>query len=241
MRIESIKLLTGEIELQTGLHIGGSKDAIEIGGIDNPIIKHPDTLLPYIPGSSIKGKMRFWMEWKEGKVDLKRNGEPHGCNSPICPICRIFGTTEKGKKYGPTRLSIMDADLCEEDKEKYLAGQWALEDKVENRINRLSGAATDPRHIERVPPGKKFIFTLTYKVFAIDGEQEDNDGKSIDERNWAYVENALYFLQSEGLGGSVSRGYGRFRFKNMTLDGNDYELTPKENLILPKGGDGIDG
>ena len=44
------------IELLTGLHIGGSGDNIEIGGIDNPVIKIATRdNQPYIPGSSLKG------------------------------------------------------------------------------------------------------------------------------------------------------------------------------------------
>jgi CRISPR-associated protein Csm3 len=231
MQLKSIKKLTGLIVLKTGLHIGGNKDNIEIGGMDNPIIKHPNTLLPYIPGSSLKGKMRFWMEWQMAdKVD-KHKGEPHNCGDSKCPICRIFGTTHKEKKYGPTRISIMDADLCEKDKTEYLAGKWELEDKVENRINRLSGSAKDPRHTERVPPEKSFSFTLTYKIFEIDKEKVNGQAHSIDDKNWAYVEDALFFLQFEGLGGSVSRGYGRFCFENLYLDGEPFTLAPKGKFV----------
>jgi len=230
MQIVKIKKLSGEIMLVTGMHIGGNKDTIEIGGIDNPVIRHPRTKLPYIPGSSLKGKMRFWMEWQiAGKVDTSK-GEPHNCAHNNCPICRIFGTTDNKKNYGPTRISIMDADLCDNDKESYVSGLWELEDKVENRINRITGAATDPRHMERVPAGTRFKFDLTYKVFQIDGEKVNGNEESIDEQNWPYVMDALYFIQTEGIGGSVSRGYGRFEFQNLMLDDQSYKLCPQNKF-----------
>ena len=71
MKLKEIRKLTVQIKLLTGLHIGGNKDIVEIGGIDSPVVKNPNTQIPYIPGSSIKGKMRFWMEWKTpGKIIL---------------------------------------------------------------------------------------------------------------------------------------------------------------------------
>ncbi|HNY20344.1 MAG TPA: RAMP superfamily CRISPR-associated protein, partial [Flexilinea sp.] len=51
-----------EIEAVTGLHIGGTGGSLEIGGIDNPVIRDPITLEPLIPGSSLRGKMRSQLE-----------------------------------------------------------------------------------------------------------------------------------------------------------------------------------
>ncbi|HHT9121421.1 MAG TPA: type III-A CRISPR-associated RAMP protein Csm3 [Candidatus Wunengus sp. YC63] len=219
MQFLRYKELKGKINLLSGLHIGGNKDNIEIGGIDNPVIKNPITGLPYIPGSSIKGKMRFLLEWKLDKVTPNKR-EPHSCSPDDgnCPVCRIFGNTDKNKTYGPTRLIVSDCNLIlsTEDKTKHEKGEFiCLEDKVENRINRLTGAAIDPRHIERVPAGLSFDFGLTYKIFKID--TEDNN-KNIDEENWHEVQNALYYLQEDALGGSGSRGYGKIEFSELKLD-----------------------
>jgi len=225
MMLLRYKELKGKIRLLSGLHIGGNKDKIEIGGMDNPVIKNPLTRLPYIPGSSIKGKMRFLLEWKLGIID-KNKGEPHGCDPDdgTCPVCRIFGNTAKDKKYGPTRLIVNDCDLSlsEDDCKKYEENELVcLEDKVENRINRLTGTA-DPRHMERVPAGLKFDFGLTYKIFEID--ETENDENNTDEKNWDEVVNALYYLQEDALGGSGSRGYGKIEFIDLELDGRDVEL-----------------
>ncbi len=231
------KELKGKIVLLSGLHIGGNKDKIEIGGIDNPVIKNPITGLPYIPGSSIKGKMRFLLEWKLGKVTIAENGKPHSCSSDdgTCLICRIFGNTAKDKKYGPTRLIVSDCSLIlnEDEIKQHKKGEFiCLEDKVENRINRLTGTAIDPRHIERVPAGMIFNFGLTYKVFKIDSENE-NDTSNKDEQNWQQVLDALYYLQEDALGGSGSRGYGKIKFDSLMLDNSAVELQwNRTNAIL---------
>jgi CRISPR-associated protein Csm3 len=62
MQLTKIQKLTGQIELLSGLHIGSGNTEIHIGGTDNPVIKNPITQEPYIPGSSIKGKMRSLLE-----------------------------------------------------------------------------------------------------------------------------------------------------------------------------------
>lgn len=230
MKLLRYKELKGKIKLLSGLHIGGSKDTIEIGGMDNPVIKNPITGLPYIPGSSIKGKMRFLLEWKLGKVTTSH--EPHGCSpdNGNCPICRIFGNTDKDKKYGPTRLIVSDCELSEECLIKHRAGNLIyLEDKVENRINRLTGAAIDPRHIERVPAGVVFDFGLTYKIFEIDAADITNNK---DETNWQEVLNALYYLQEDALGGSGSRGYGKIEFDKLELDGAPVRLTKNDDRVV---------
>jgi len=225
MEFIKYKDLKGKIRLLSGLHIGGNKDNIEIGGIDNPVIKHPITKLPYIPGSSIKGKMRFLLEWKEGKVN-HNTGEPHSCKpaNGKCPICRIFGNTAKDKKYGPTRLIVSDCKLLlsSEDEEKFKRNDLIyLEDKVENRINRLTGTAIDFRHMERVPEGMVFDFGLTYKIFKID--EGETEAVNEDEKNWQQVVNALYYLQEDALGGSGSRGCGKVEFFDLELDGTKYD------------------
>jgi CRISPR type III-A-associated RAMP protein Csm3 len=55
-------VITGGIRLVTGLHIGGAAAGLDIGGVDNPIIRHPVTREPYIPGSSLRGKIRALLE-----------------------------------------------------------------------------------------------------------------------------------------------------------------------------------
>src|SRR5438876_8657663 len=75
MRLTAIWKCEGVLELVTGLHIGSGNSEMHIGGTDNPVIKHPLTLQPYIPGSSLKGKIRSLLEWELGVVT---DGRPLG-------------------------------------------------------------------------------------------------------------------------------------------------------------------
>ena len=80
MKQLGIKTLKGKLIVKTGLHIGAGNDKVEIGGMDNPIIRNPLTREPYIPGSSIKGKMRSLIEWETG-VLAKTGGKPCDCGN----------------------------------------------------------------------------------------------------------------------------------------------------------------
>ncbi|MGD9927943.1 MAG: type III-A CRISPR-associated RAMP protein Csm3, partial [Sphaerochaeta sp.] len=116
------KKITGKIVVKTGLHIGAGNDKVEIGGMDNPIIRNPLNREPYIPGSSIKGKMRSLLEWKLGKIDTesKKPGGPCSCGKADCQICRVFGSANNSRnsastiEKGPTRLIVRDATLSDE-------------------------------------------------------------------------------------------------------------------------------
>jgi len=215
MKFLKYKIIKGSIKLETGLHIGGSSDRIEIGGLGSPVIKHPVTNEPYIPGSSIKGKMRSLLEWKLNKID-KNDGEPHQwCKDKDCPICRIFGTSSDKANIGPTRLIVRDAFLDKKQVDEYKKkGILFTEDKVENTINRITAKA-NPRHIERAIPGLIFNFEIVYKII----EADDSDMKVSDEKLFNYVEQGLQLIENDTLGGSGSRGYGKVKF--------DYEITEK--------------
>jgi len=207
------KKITGEIEVLTGLHIGAGNDKVEIGGIDGPVIKNPLTREPYIPGSSIKGKMRALLEWSIKDMVRKNKGEPCKCGGHNCPICRVFGSAnnnkedENTKKRGPTRLIIRDAELSPDSRKKFENDKPIIEEKTENNINRID-ASTGLRHMERVVPGVKFKFELVYRIIDMDGD----DGKTDDELFESVVIKGLRLLQNDFLGGGGSRGNGRIRF-----------------------------
>ncbi len=218
MKLIRYKSITGKILIKTGLHIGGNVDVIEIQGVDNPVIKHPLSKEPYIPGSSIKGKMRSLLEWKLSKVD----GEPHkwcgtgkdeedkkNMRGKYCPVCRIFGTSADEAELGPTRLVVRDAELTQNYKDKmHKEGLQLTEIKYENSINRITARA-NPRPLERVPSGVKFKFELLYRVFDMGDE-----GKT-DEDMFKYVKAGLCYLQQDALGGSGSRGSGKIEFVDL--------------------------
>ncbi|GAB4334709.1 MAG: type III-A CRISPR-associated RAMP protein Csm3 [Calditrichia bacterium] len=217
MKQIKLKKISGQIEVLTGLHIGAGNDVIEIGGMDNPIIKNPVTGHPYIPGSSLKGKMRSLSEWWFGKV-TSNNGNP--CNCGKCEICKVFGTSADKAALGPTRLIVRDAHINEEHLKKEVAeGHLLVEEKYENSLNRITARA-NPRPIERVVPGTIFDFEMVYRVI------DNGDGGSEDEKNFKEVVlKAMALLEHDYLGGGGSRGNGKIRFIHLKdEEGKDIEL-----------------
>lgn len=216
MKLRGYKNIQGVIEVITGLHIGGSTTMIEIGGKDNPVIKNPLTKEPYIPGSSLKGKMRSLLEWKLGKITS--DGDVHKwCNDTNCPICVIFGTSADEAGLGPTRLIVRDAVLDEDYRksQKEKNSSWTVldltEDKYENTINRITARA-NPRNFERVISGAKFKFSMSYRVF----------DDATDENLFAHVLESLKLIEKDALGGAGSRGCGQIKF---VLDVNSQKKT----------------
>ena len=221
MKQISTKKITGKIVVKTGLHIGAGNDKVEIGGMDNPIIRNPLTREPYIPGSSIKGKMRSLMEWKLDKLKTT-GGKVCSCGSSDCEICRVFGSantkSEGAKDRGPTRLIVRDATLSEDCKKKFQDGK-AIEEKAENSLNRITAEA-NPRPIERVVPGVEFDFEIAYRVI------DTGDNGATDEKYFKEVVlEGLKLLQNDYLGGGGSRGNGQIEFKDLVDEkGNKIEL-----------------
>jgi CRISPR-associated protein Csm3 len=221
--------VTGLIRLKSGLHIGAGKDSVEIGGIDNAVIKHPHTGEPYIPGSSLKGKLRFLLEWAFGTV--RQDGQAWGFNNdqpvdPADPVLRIFGNALKDWKGGPTRLMLRDAPLCEADRRRYREAPEAFfEEKTEVLIDRISGKAhkVGSRETERVPAGVAFDFELAFRLYDFgDGAKRD-----LACLNWTLQ--GLALLEEDALGGSGSRGYGRIAFENLALHAPDCEPVALDN------------
>lgn len=212
------KKLSGKIVVKTGLHIGAGNDKVEIGGMDNPIIRNPFTHEPYIPGSSIKGKMRSLMEWKFDKLK-DSGGKVCLCGKPECEICRVFGSanmkSDETKDRGPTRLIVRDAVLTEEWKEKFRNGSSIVEEKNENSLNRITAEAT-PRPIERIVPGVEFDFEILYRII------DTGDGGELDEKYFKdVVLESLKLLQNDYLGGGGSRGNGQIEFKDLVDENNN--------------------
>lgn len=226
MQLTTIRKMTGTLELVTGLHIGSGNTEMHIGGTDNPVIKHPKTLEPYIPGSSLKGKIRSLLEWRLGVVGITE-GKPLGFGhvaqvpssdqSSAKDLLRLFGGAPEGaggnqdlvEEIGPTRLAFWDCSLTREWVDEMNRRNLLLtETKMENMIDRIRGVAEHPRNTERVPAGARFDFALTIRVHN-------------DEDLTATMYEGLKLLELTGLGGSGSRGYGKIRFVSLSLDGQD--------------------
>jgi len=215
MRLKKIISFNGKVICKTGLHIGGVNSQIKIGGVDSEVIRHPVTDEPYIPGSSLKGKMRSQLEKKLGKVGER--GEPCGCGFKECPVCKIFGAHRNVRsEAAPTRIIVRDCYLSVKSKEEYRQllqdkGVSYIEVKAENIVNRKTGTSDNPRFFERVPAGAEFDFNIQLQVFDADG-----DGKALTDT----VKECLHLVEQSYLGGSGSRGYGQVKFE-YTVDEKD--------------------
>src|SRR3990172_4597407 len=236
MKLSKIKELKGTIVLKSGLHIGSGNMEMHIGGTDSPVIKHPHTLEPYIPGSSLKGKVRSLLEMESGLM-IHTKGDVVSSkilsevkNNPTLKdkceaILKIFGSSGADREdetgFGPTRVSFADCYLNSEWKKKAMDNRWLLtEEKSENTIDRIRGtvAGAGPRFIERVPEGTKFRFLVTFKIL------QEGDEELFDE----VLLKGLKLLEMDALGGNGSRGYGRiaFEFNDKAMDDKFKELNP---------------
>ena len=217
------------IKAKTGLHIGGAKENVEIGGIDNIVeklkvffpaekINGKDRFIdvPYIPGSSLKGKIRSLLEWieKPGEgngnvIALSFEGKPCKCGG--CIVCKLFGAHQaEGKE--PVRLRFDDFyPTCDTIRlwESTLDSGY-VEIKVENMINRIKGVAENPRHTERVIAGSEFEGYITLRIF-----EDDNLEQFLET-----LKTGFEMLEDDYLGGSGSRGYGRVEIR---IEGYEYK------------------
>ncbi|NJN84998.1 MAG: type III-A CRISPR-associated RAMP protein Csm3 [Caldilineaceae bacterium] len=232
LQLTDYYLLRATIYCKSGLHIGAGNEAIEIGGLDRPVIVHPIKRHPYIPGSSLKGKLRSLLEMRHAAFTA--DGQPSKTQQGNTGfVGRIFGISAGDENEGqtPTALILRDA----EPTPAYLnnltlrreRGQVVLEQKSENTINRIDASA-NPRTIERVPEGATFAFEATYRIFALDGDDQRS------RADFDHVLEALALLELDTLGGHGSRGYGQVKFEGLTcndLAGNAVTLKPLADYL----------
>lgn len=223
MRLKEFRVFIGELECITPLHIGAGKDELEIGGVDGIVIKNPINGEPYIPGSSLKGRMRSLLEKRDGRISkeiydnnahkkiriITEDGtEPCSCGENDCIICTMFGAHKNNRpNCAPTRMIVRDAFLTEECKGKQSEfikekSKSFLEIKAENIINRKTSVAEHPRFFERVPAGTKFAVELVLQVY-----DTDDVNKMVKT-----LRDGIALVENTYLGGQGSRGYGKVKF-----------------------------
>jgi CRISPR-associated protein Csm3 len=209
--------IRAKIKAVTGLHIGGSPAALAIGGVDNPVIRDTLTGRPYIPGSSVRGKMRSLWEKMTGvrqNWSIGKGVSIHLCDKKQdyvqCPVCQIYGVMGQSESSFPTRLVVRDAFLSVGSEEELrLQAKTDLpytEVKWEAVIDRVTSAAV-PRQMERVPAGAVFDgFEAVFSVY--------DQG---DLARFVNVFEAMQLLEDDYLGGQGSRGSGKVRFEGVHL------------------------
>ncbi len=221
MKLHGKLIISGKVVAETGLHIGGTTTALDIGGMDNPIIKDAKGV-PYIPGSSLKGKMRALLE--KSKYPLRKEEEKDGKgyftktihvfkdSNKTDEIIKIFGMpAEKSKEQvrGIFRDSHLDEKEFENNKKElfknleleYTEGKWEVS------IDRITSKPPfGPRQLERVPKGARFDFEIILNIY-----------KNEDKELLKTILEGMKLIEDDYLGGSGSRGSGRVSFQNINL------------------------
>ncbi len=244
--------IRGVIRLLTGMRIGGTEAGFSIGGVDNPIIRNPLNGQPYIPGSSLKGKMRSLAE-KLNKLSLNREHTSggkivrrHECENPKCVVCRVYGASEekesgddksnnenKESKNIPGRIIVRDAHLTEESVKRLEMMDTDTpyaEVKSENTLDRITSYSI-PRQTERVPAGTEFEFEIIYTdIDYLKGEADVQNFRNEDILNILKV---LELIEDDYIGGSGSRGYGRVKFEitEMFYRPSEYYIKNDESKV----------
>src|SRR5579863_8871942 len=243
-------ILSGDLLCETGLHIGAGKGSLEIGGADNPVVKDAFGL-PYIPGSSLRGKVRSLLENALGLTShselvylSKRKGQEvriHQSDRPDDEICLLFGRSPgrmervqgeaiESKSASPARLTVYDAPLDQESITAQMRENLddeITEVKSENAIDRITSQA-NPRTLERVPAGARFRVRMVLDILC-------EDDKALVGR----VMEGLRLLEDDALGGGGSRGSGRVRFSNLKIAwrNRDFYSSGAEEAELASGAD----
>lgn len=206
-------MISSTLQIKTGLHIGGSSDFSAIGAVDSIVIKDPVTKLPIIPGSSIKGKLRYLLA--RTKTDT---GQLKKLRDEDDTIKRLFGGSQPDIIL--SRLQFYDLFMKDESVQKIQSSEpdlYVTEIKFENTINRITAVA-NPRQNERVPAGAEFEFKLVYNI-------EDEEDIKEDIEN---LLTAIELLEMDYLGGHGTRGYGRVDFKDWSYQIRDYGAIEKK-------------
>lgn len=191
--------ISGDIEVRTGMHIGGSSAFSAIGAVDSPVILDVRSNLPMVPGSSLKGKMRSLLA-KTYNTAIVEPDDDHE------RLTRLFGSAKKGHVQR-SRVLFSDMVLDNEQELRDAGLQSMTEVKFENSISRATAIA-NPRQIERVIRGSIFRLELIYELENMDEFLEDIET----------LGEGMKLLQYDYLGGSGSRGYGKIRFEALDAE-----------------------
>lgn len=197
-------VVSGVLECQSGLHVGGNRDAMNLAGVEFPIARDLATRLPIIPGSSLKGRLRGLLELLRGKVRYERGNVKNAETADAIDL--LFGSASR---RGPTRLVVRDAQPMNVDGRDSTVAFWAALDtdglgtevKSEAALNRVTASA-QVRQVERVVAGSRFHLEFVISVF----DQGDDEAALVKD-----LVIALQLLEDNYLGGHGSRGYGKVR------------------------------
>jgi len=227
-------IIEGEIHALSGIMIGSSGSAMSIGGPDKQVIRNPVTKLPYIPGSSLKGKMRSLIELRDGTIG-KNNGPTLDPNALAAQLFGYIkekrGDNKENERMQPSRLIVRDGELINQDAFNN-TDLLFTEAKTENAIDRITASA-NPRTFERVPKGAVFHLSMVLNIF----KDDPLGDKFLDT-----IYNAFDLIEDDYIGGGGSRGNGQVKFyitKILEKSAEDYKLAIKDDENNKKEGEAI--
>ncbi len=222
IQLDGRVFVTFDLKAVTGVHIGGTEAGIEIGGVDKTIIRDKLTNRPYVPGSSLRGKMRSLLERYGGLAQNQRIGQGfiHSCQREVeyatCDLCQVFGVPGERDFGSPTRLIVRDIHMSDAEAQRIETDARTdlpyTEVKTEVSIDRVTSAA-NPRQMERVLAGTTFgPAEMVYSVYSGAGCDPLQDVARL-----RTVVEGMQLLEDDYLGGLGSRGSGKIRFDQITL------------------------
>ena len=200
--------ISGNLEVKTGMHIGGSSAFSAIGAVDSPVIRDVLSNLPMIPGTSLKGKMRTLLA-KSYNRDMKVSPDD---DDPR--LTRLFGSAKKGSAHS-ARLIVGDMFMSNEAELRSMGLQTMTEVKFENTINRAT-AVSNPRQIERAIRGSRFELNMIYDITSDKQSAEDILAEAAEDMKT--LADGMRMLQLDYLGGHGTRGYGKVQFDGIHLE-----------------------
>lgn len=225
--------VSGTIQLLSGMHIGGNSTEMGIGGADKIVVRDPLTNHPYIPGSSLRGKMRSLFEKSRGEMTIQlqhpsavvhsleeldgkladgaRLHQAGPASDPEQDATKLFGLAidrQNDSLPVPQRLVVRDAKLTNAGllEQARNTDMPLTEVKTEVCIDRITSKA-NPRQLERIPAGAEFKFDFVLSLYGDDDEA-------------AYTSmlfECMQLLQDDYLGGHGGRGYGKVAFKDLKV------------------------
>ncbi len=249
--------ISGNILLKTGLHIGGSTEGLDIGGVDVPILRNVNDI-PFIPGSSLKGKMRSLLEWRDGrfKITVKLKGQERisftsipkfwdayikakkegavideikgaPCDCGECNICKLFGVPAQASSITPSRLIVRDAPLDVEEFKKL----FRETEMLEREYGEVKFENTIDRITSMANPRQieRVPAGAVFKYAFIVNLYGEGDKEVVDT-----LLLGMRLLEDDYLGGSGTRGYGQIKFVDtrIFLRTKEYYTEGKEEKLI---------
>jgi len=256
-------VITGKIKTLTGLHIGSQRDISEIGGIDNPVIKDPHTGLPYIPGSSLKGRLRSLFEiFVNSQLD-KLKAEYPALSKYSPGSCRPLNKENCGKFFNrrinkgwihvcPDYESALNCPVCrlfgasgnETNfpsrvivRDAFLTKEWEEKWRAGEELTEAKIEVGIDRVTSQANPrtNERVVAGTEFK-FEIIYNIERLDHWESDVKN---LLTAMALLEDSYLGGSGSRGYGKVKFKLDAIEFRTpeyYRTGDKEKKVIVDAG-----